>query len=404
MPRLALNIVQAIDRVVEKERGNESREHLGASVMGRECMRSVWYEFHWAKKKDFGGRMLRLFERGQEEEDRVIRYLRKAGIEVQALDPATGKQFKHTRHAGHMGGSQDGKVRSPLLLPPGVGNLEMKTFNRDAFRALAGTPHGTEEETTWPEAEGVAIAKPEHYSQMQSYMHWDGARWTLYVAVCKDNDDIYPEIVEYNQEYAEHIEARGAEIIFSHELPPRIRTDMSYMPCKTCDFAKICHGKSVPDKSCRTCAHSTPEKNGDGAWSCARAAADAGPIPEHFQRQGCEHHVFNPMLLQNIGDYIGGSEEKNYAEYRLPDGSTFKNGTRDPLDVTVIASDELEFAPLPLSELDKKFREQFAGASFIKPRKITAEKKSELEQEAALAKKQFTQRAVKDSQKRGWKR
>jgi hypothetical protein len=394
----ALNIVQAIDRAVVAGR-DARRDYLGPSVMGHECMRYVWLTFHWAKRPTFSGRILRLFARGHAEEDRIIYYLRKIGIEVDAVDPQTGKQFHYERHAGHMRGNKDGRVRHPVLLPPGTGNLEMKTFNKDSFRACWGVPHGTDEATTWPDALPVREAKPDHYAQMQSYMHMGTERWTLYIAVCKDNDDWYAEIVEYDEDYAKHIDSRGEEVIFQSDVPQKIRQDQSYMPCKTCTFSDICHGKEIPEKNCRTCAHSTPLREGNANWHCAKWDQDG--IPEDVQQKGCEHHVFNPMLLVNIGDYIGGDSEKNYAEYRLPDGSTFKNGTRDPLDVTVIGSDELAAAPLPMTDLDKQFREQFSGASFVKKRKVDPEKQAELEAEAVLAKKQFTDRA---EQKRKWRK
>lgn len=41
------------------------RPHLGASVIGKQCMREIWYGFRWSKKTNFSGRMLRLMENNE---------------------------------------------------------------------------------------------------------------------------------------------------------------------------------------------------------------------------------------------------------------------------------------------------------------------------------------------------
>lgn len=357
-------LVDKIDDAYVAER-DERRTHLGASVMGRECMRAVWYEFHWAVEKKFPGRILRLFDRGQREEDRFVAALRKAGATVHTVDPKTGKQYRYNRHGGHMGGSQDALISGIGLAGVAINEWvlgEFKTHNYDSFKALAGEPRDVDCHTSFPDAVGVRMAKPEHYAQMQSYMKWSGIHRCLYMAVCKDNDDIYTELVEFDADYAEHIEARGEEIIFTADLPPKIGTDASQFQCKFCDFSKVCHGRQIPEKNCRTCAHSTPEKDGDARWSCTKY----GDIPKDFTGESCHDHVFNPTLLVNQGDYIGGNSELNYAEYRRADGTTFKNGTKSD---DVIPSDELAHVPLNPTPEEILLHRTF-GAKWVKPMPI----------------------------------
>ena len=63
------------------------RDHLGASIIGKDCERALWYDFRWAARRGFSGRMLRLFDTGKREEDRLVRDLRRTGATV--LDAAT---------------------------------------------------------------------------------------------------------------------------------------------------------------------------------------------------------------------------------------------------------------------------------------------------------------------------
>jgi hypothetical protein len=61
-----------------------------------------------------------------------------------------------------------------------------------------------------------------------------------------------------------------------------------------CPFTEICHGAQLPAANCRTCAHATPELDGDARWSCAKWAAD---IPLDGQRNGCDEHRWIPSLI-----------------------------------------------------------------------------------------------------------
>ena len=58
-------IVAAIYEQYEKRGKSElSRTYLGASIIGKECKRALWYDFRWATRESFDGRMYRLFQTG----------------------------------------------------------------------------------------------------------------------------------------------------------------------------------------------------------------------------------------------------------------------------------------------------------------------------------------------------
>src|ERR1700676_754460 len=91
-----------VDRFTE-----DHRMHLGASVIGHECARHIWYSFRWVKANMFDGRMLRLFERGQLEEDRIDKLLFGIGFKIRTINPDTNKQYQIVGAHGHYGGSLD---------------------------------------------------------------------------------------------------------------------------------------------------------------------------------------------------------------------------------------------------------------------------------------------------------
>jgi len=155
---------------------------------------------------------------------------------------------------------------------PGIWVLgEYKTHNDKSFRKV--------------KKEGVKKAKPEHYVQMQIYMHYGELPFALYFAVNKNDDELYIEIVEYDRETAIRFIDRGGQIIYATEPPPRISESESWYVCRFCDHKEICHRGQPKDKNCRTCVHSKPVA--DAAWLCTKFNYY---LSEQEQRRGCLEH------------------------------------------------------------------------------------------------------------------
>jgi len=253
----------------EKEDGH--RAHLGASMLGDECPRKVWYNFRWATKPAFSGRILRLFNRGHLEEGRIIAMLLMIGAEVWQQD-ANGKQFRISWAEGHAGGSGDGVARRiPDLSADLPFIMEFKTHSEKYFIEIAGKLDqwrayvaGTGNFT----GKGVRECKPEHYTQMQLYMRKMGLTVALYVASCKNTDDLYMEIIYLNPEYADQYLQRGEDLVWRESAPKKINTSAGFFKCRFCDDRPVCHLGAAPDINCRTCQFSSPEKG--AAWSCSK--------------------------------------------------------------------------------------------------------------------------------------
>lgn len=264
--------LQRINSLLESKQGKGFRRHLGASVLGRPCARELWYIFRWALRAAFQGRVLRLFSRGDEEEIRLINYMRRAGIHVIDKDPKTGRQFRIEDHDGHMGGSLDSKLFDTPEFPMIEILGEYKTFNDKQYKKL--------------KKEGLIRAKYEHYVQLQIYMHYEELPAALYFAVNKNDDDITILTVEYKQDVATKHIAKAAKIIYSRTPPPRIdNASPGWYICKWCDFKDVCHHGAKKEMNCRTCIHSEPVAN--RGWSCAKWHCN---LEHRDQLLGCTSH------------------------------------------------------------------------------------------------------------------
>ena len=278
IPESDHSITALIDKHHEAQAQQEMpRPHLGCSLVGHPCDRWLWLSFRWAVQPKFPGRILRLFRRGQLEEATIVSDLRAIGMDVRV----TGRQQSRVEFGAHVSGSIDAIIEYGVPDAPRTRHVaEFKTHSKKSFDDL--------------EKSGVEKSKPEHFVQMQLYMHGTKIDRALYVAVCKNDDRIYTERLRYDQEIAEKYIARGRRIALSDRMPEPISTDPSWYQCKFCDAHQFCHEtKTTEHVNCRTCAHSTAKEN--STWRCERH--DGDDIPVEFQRAGCESHVLHPDLV-----------------------------------------------------------------------------------------------------------
>lgn len=270
--RQALGTV--IGKMDDAYRGAESpfRSHLGASLIGKECLRELWYIFRWAKKSNFDGRLLRLFNRGHLEEARFLAMLISIGAQVYFEDES-GNQYKISEWGGHFGGSCDGVVVDIPDLPPGeAALLEFKTMALNPFKKLVKV--------------GCRIAKPEHFAQMQVYMHKLGLKYALYMVVNKNDDSLYAEIIHYDQYHAQLQFDKAQTVITSDKPPERGGATPGSQVCKYCDYQMLCH-KNIGDVAvnCRTCVYSAPVP--DGTWTCNLYNTT---LEKQFMYSGCQSY------------------------------------------------------------------------------------------------------------------
>jgi hypothetical protein len=329
IPEKQNTTVAAIYAAIASASREERRAHLGASILGRECRRALWLAFRWSDEPVTDGRIFRLFRRGQLEEAQFVRDLRAAGVTVHDVDEH-GQQFRFADVGGHVGGSMDGAVLGLPEAPKTWHVAEFKTAGAKPFADLV--------------RHGVEKSKPEHWAQMQLYMHWSGMERAYYLAVCKDTDELHGERVRYDKAAAEALVAKARAIVTAPEPLERISEKPDAFVCKFCNARAVCHEKRIPAPSCRTCVHATPELDGDARWSCAFRRCD---LTLAEQRVGCPDHVYVPQLVPL--EFVEGDEAGNFAEYKRPGGEVLRNGSGDK---AVYTSAELYAAQDDLTRLD----------------------------------------------------
>lgn len=323
---VAKRILEEIDEYCVRTYDGGHRSHLGASLIGRECKRYLWYVFRWCLHEKTTGRQQRLFNRGHREEARFIEWLEGIGFKIWfenyegfayhpesdsycilapneegdglaerilPEDPAfrthinrakaDGLEFPQYRISdvlGHFGGSLDGiavlperyGIAEPIL-------AEFKTNGTGAgFNKLAD--------------DGMPIAKPEHFAQTSTYGKKYNFRYCLYLNINKNDDSLHVELVKLNHNLGEQMIMKAEQIIMSQTPPARISDNPTFHKCSYCHMKEVCHKGAVVEVNCRSCAFARPVENAE--WFCE---VHNGNIPKDFILKACPSYK---AITQNV--------------------------------------------------------------------------------------------------------
>jgi len=325
---LAKRILEDIDEYCVRTYDGGHRWHLGASLIGRECKRYLWYVFRWCLHEKTTGRQQRLFNRGHREEERFIEWLEGIGFKIwfenyegfayhaesdsyliakpgQEIDPlcefitpenpnfrahiarakADGLEFPQYKISdvnGHFGGSLDGICKFPErygIEEPAL--LEFKTNGTGAgFNKLGES--------------GMPVAKPEHFAQTSTYGKKYEFRYVVYLNINKNDDSLHIEVTKLDHKLGEQMISKAEQIILSQEAPPRLSDNPTFHKCGYCAMKDICHKGAIPEKNCRSCKNARPVEGGE--WFCD---VHNGVIPREFVPQACPSYIPITAIAKN---------------------------------------------------------------------------------------------------------
>lgn len=305
LPTLARRIKSDIDDYCVKRYNEGPRSHLGASLIGHDCCRHLWYSFRWIKHTVHDGRQYRLFQRGHFEEPRFVSYLEGIGCKVTMFDkvllyhPESNEYFygnmdrdnfdglvcevegiaTHEVEAekrgvvldkgkrqirisacqGHFGGSIDGMC----TLPTHYGISEDVILLTEYKTQGVGKKGKNFDELV---AKGMQVKKAQHYRQMCIYAYKLNLNYGIYMAVNKNDDELHIEVLKLDHALGEALERKAGMIIFSQTPPSGISMSPAFFDCTYCDHRNPCFFNEPADVNCRSCIKCRPVE--DANWFC----------------------------------------------------------------------------------------------------------------------------------------
>jgi hypothetical protein len=295
--------LKAMDKALVANYQFERRSYLGASQIGDPCERKLWYSFRWVLKRELSASQIKDIQSGFHGEE--IMRERLAAIEGISL---TAEQKNFSDFGGHFQGHIENIITGLHENPEEEYIWENKIKEIPFIRKLNRLieEHG--------EHNALKYWDKIYYAQAQINMMYHNIKWQFMTIIApgarsckmaatdKAKDKLQLScITPYDEEEANLLTKKAERIIFAEEAPYKLSHKPEYYLCKMCEFSEICHKKKLPEVNCRTCLHSTAQK--DGTWHCAKSDKI---LSVEEQKKGCDKHLFFPTF---IGEPVAATED-----------------------------------------------------------------------------------------------
>lgn len=196
------------------------RDYIGASSIGSDCWRQIWYEFNGYEGSQIPPKTRRTWDIGKNLEGLVYEWLISAGVDIRVMQ---GDHY--SEDLPFFRGHSDGIVK----IDKEFHIIEIKTAKDASFKIFL--------------KDGVKLWNSRYYAQLQSYMGLSGVNSAYILVLNKDNSEISDELVHFDKDFYETLKNK-AQMIANAELPPpRINSSPIWYECKLCKFNKECHEK-----------------------------------------------------------------------------------------------------------------------------------------------------------------
>lgn len=211
-----------IDKCVKESR-KDIRNYLGASRLGVTCDKALWYEFNKKPKdKELKGRVIRIFELGNEIEELIINWLRRSGFTVE-------EGQKELNYRGIIKGHVDAIITKvpeefkEIIPVPSI--LEIKSANNNEFSKLYNF--------------GLKRFSSVYWTQIQVYMGLSGILNSVHITMNKDNCELYLEQPEYDPVLTYKSLERGISITLANSCNKQF-PNSNGSNCTFCNWKETC--------------------------------------------------------------------------------------------------------------------------------------------------------------------
>ncbi len=212
--KLTKRIIKRQEKIEDDE-----RDYIGASSIGSDCLRQIWYQFKGIKAEAIPTKFRRTWAIGKRLEGLILDWLEESGLEIARtwydLQSKMVPEFK-----GHLDSVWTKKGEAVAI-------IEVKTAKDASFKIFV--------------KKGVKVWNPQYYAQIQSYMGMSGIFSTYILVLNKDNSDISDELVEFDPTFYVNLECKALMISKAVVPPPRVHGSPLWYQCKMCKFNKVCH-------------------------------------------------------------------------------------------------------------------------------------------------------------------
>ncbi len=212
-----------LTRLIEKQKFKEDkrRDYIGASGIGSDCLRQIWYDFTGAKAAPIPLKLRRTFEIGKRLESMVIDILRGTGLTIITPEDSPSQLKFIDSEYPFFQGSCDAVILNPERI------LEIKTAKDSSFNIFV--------------KQGCKKWNNKYYAQLQCYMGLSGINSAYILVLNKDNSVFWDELVTFDNNVFQDLRHKAFLIKHAITPPPKVNSSPAWYQCKICKFRGICH-------------------------------------------------------------------------------------------------------------------------------------------------------------------
>ena len=228
--------LEAMYEAIELAQDTKVRDYLGASSIGEDCPRKIWYRYNDYPRDLFKAETLLNFADGHASEDITADRLRMVeGITLITHDDS-GNQIGFEDLKGKFKGHCDGMILGLKQAPKTWHVWEHKCSNHKKYNQFLNT------KAKFGEKFALKNWNKNYYVQGQLYMHYHNVK-RHYMTVALAGSRMYASCrTEYEPEVAMQYIDRADKIINAKQEPPRLSDKRDFFQCRWCEFSDECHG------------------------------------------------------------------------------------------------------------------------------------------------------------------
>lgn len=210
-----------IDKIIPPE--DKSRPYIGASNIGSDCLRQIWYGLKCCKSVPNLARNQRNMDIGKKFEGMILDWLESAGLTVIRPHPSNHYLEYFDAELPYFRGHAD------ALLPTLNAVIDIKVIKASSYREFVN--------------KGIKAWSPIYYAQLQSYMGMGNIPHAYLLALNKDTAELHDEKVDFDEPHYKFLKHRAEIIANSVSEPVRISSNPSWWLCKLCKYRSTCHAE-----------------------------------------------------------------------------------------------------------------------------------------------------------------
>jgi hypothetical protein len=212
-------LTKKIEKIQSRD-DRQTRDYIGASTIGSDCLRQIWYEYKGFQATEVPTKTRRTWTIGKVLEHTILDWLTEACLEIK-------------KDCGELQAKD---------MPYFKGHLDSVWIKNDKVYAILEIKTAKDASYTIFVKKGLKSWQPQYYAQIQTYMGMSGIHRAYVIVLNKDTSDISDELVLFDEAFYKKLQEKAFMIANAHVSPPKINGSPLWFQCKMCKFHKVCHG------------------------------------------------------------------------------------------------------------------------------------------------------------------